>query len=59
MQQNNTNGTPISEGFRVRAREKSLAEQFLVIMNKFGTMDISDYARGIMLYAEVKAELMV
>jgi len=56
MQRSNTNSGPGSEGFRVMAREKSLAEQFLVIMNEFGRNDISQYAKGVTLYAEAKAE---
>ena len=45
-----------SDGIRVMAREKSLAEQFLVIMNDFGRKDIDHYVTGIALYAEAKAE---
>jgi len=45
-----------SDGIRVMAREKSLAEQFLVIMNDFGQRDIGQYAKGVTLYAEAKAE---
>jgi hypothetical protein len=45
-----------SEGIRVLAREKSLAEQFLVIMNDFGRKDIDRFATGIALYAKAKAE---
>lgn len=45
-----------SDGIRVMAREKSLAEQFLVIMNDFGQKDINQYAKGVTLYAEAKAE---
>jgi hypothetical protein len=45
-----------SDGIRVMAREKSLAEQFLVIMNDFGRKDIGQYAKGITLYAEAKSE---
>jgi hypothetical protein len=45
-----------SDGIRVLAREKSLAEQFLVIMNDFGKKDITQYAQGIVLYAQAKAE---
>src|ERR1700730_3410737 len=44
-----------SDGIRVMAREKSLAEQFLVIMNDFGRKDITQYAKGVTLYAEAKA----
>ena len=36
-----------SDGIRVMAREKSLAEQFLVIMNDFGRKDINQYAKGL------------
>jgi hypothetical protein len=56
MQDKNKNCQPMSEGFRVMAREKALAEQFLVIMNDFGRKDITQYVRGITLYAEAKAE---
>jgi hypothetical protein len=45
-----------SDGIRVMAREKSLAEQFLVIMNDFGQKDINQYAKGVTLYADAKAE---
>jgi hypothetical protein len=45
-----------SDGIRVMAREKSLAEQFLVIMNDFGKKDVNQYAQGIVLYAQAKAE---
>jgi hypothetical protein len=45
-----------SDGIRVMAREKSLAEQFLVIMNDFGQKDIGQYAKGVALYAEAKAD---
>jgi hypothetical protein len=45
-----------SEGIGVMAREKSLAEQFLVILNDFGRKDISEYAIGVTRYAEAKAE---
>jgi hypothetical protein len=45
-----------SEGIRVMARERSLAEQFLVIMHDFGQKDIGQYVKGVTLYAEAKAE---
>jgi ABC-type sugar transport system substrate-binding protein len=45
-----------SDGIRVLAREKSLAEQFLVIMNDFGKNDINQYAKGVVLYAQAKAD---
>jgi hypothetical protein len=45
-----------SDGMRVMEREKSLAQSFLVIMNDFGRNDIGQYAKGITLYAEAKAE---
>ncbi|HXZ00790.1 MAG TPA: hypothetical protein VEI03_12375 [Stellaceae bacterium] len=38
------------------AREKSLAEQFLVLLDDFGRKDVERYARGVTLYAEAKAE---
>jgi hypothetical protein len=56
MQKSSKNNVPMSDGIRVMAREKSLAESFLVIMNDFGRKDISLYTRGITLYAEAKAE---
>jgi hypothetical protein len=45
-----------SDGMRVMAREQSLAEGFVVIMNDFGRKDITQYAKGVMLYADAKAE---
>lgn len=45
-----------NEGIRVLAREKSLAEQFLTLLNEFGRKDVGQYAKGIMLYAAAKAE---
>ena len=45
-----------SDSIRVMAREKSLAEQFLVIMHDFGQKDINQYAKGVTLYADAKAE---
>ena len=46
----------VPDGIRVMEREKSLAEQFLVLLNTFGPKDTSQYARGISLYAEAKAD---
>jgi len=43
-------------GIRVMAREKSLAEQFLVLLNEFGRKDVGRYVHGITLYAAAKAE---
>jgi hypothetical protein len=45
-----------SDGIRVMAREKSLAEQFLVLLNNFGPKDMGHYTRGIALYAAAKAD---
>jgi hypothetical protein len=45
-----------SDGIRVMAREKSLAEQFLVIMNDLGKKDMTQYAEGVTLYAQAKAD---
>jgi hypothetical protein len=45
-----------SQGIRVMAREKSLAESFLVILNDYGKKDIGQYATGVTRYAEAKAE---
>jgi len=44
------------EGIRVLGREKSLAEQFLVLLNDFGRKDVAQYAQGITLYAQAKAD---
>ena len=38
------------------AKEKSLAEQFVVILNTVGKEDVQQFARGIQLYSEAKAE---
>jgi hypothetical protein len=57
MQDKNKSSQPMSDGFRVMAREKALAEQFLVIMNDFGQQDLAQYVTGITLYAEAKAEV--
>ncbi|HME26805.1 MAG TPA: hypothetical protein VKI44_36695 [Acetobacteraceae bacterium] len=43
-------------GIHVLEREKSLAEQFLTLLNEFGRKDVGQYARGITLYAAAKAE---
>jgi hypothetical protein len=45
-----------AEGIRVLAREKSLAEQFLVLLNDSGRKDVEQYARGVTLYVAAKAE---
>jgi hypothetical protein len=45
-----------SDGFRVMAREKSLAESFLVLLNDLGKKDVSQYATGITRYAAAKAD---
>lgn len=44
------------EGIRVLAREKSLAEQFLALLDQFGRKDAAQYAKGVVLYAEAKAD---
>src|ERR1700722_14232955 len=44
------------DGIRVLAREKSLGEQFLTLMDMFGRQDVGQYAKGVTLYAEAKAE---
>ena len=54
--ENEISAQETSDGIRVLAREKSLAEQFLVIMNDFGKKDVSEYAQRIVLYAQAKAE---
>ena len=46
----------VSNGIRVMGREKSLAEQLLVDLNNFGPKDTGQYGKGIILYAEAKAE---
>jgi hypothetical protein len=43
-------------GIHVLERERSLAEQFLTLLNEFGRKDVGQYARGITLYAAAKAE---
>jgi len=45
-----------SGGIRVMAREKSLAESFLVLLNDFGKKDVGQYATGITRYAAAKAD---
>jgi hypothetical protein len=42
------------DGIRVLAREKSLAEQFLTLLNEFRPKDVELFARGIVLYAQAK-----
>ena len=44
------------DGIRIMAREKSLAEQFMAILNDYGAKDVGNYAKGISLYAEAKAD---
>ncbi len=44
------------EGIRVLARERSLAEQFIAILNDYGRKDAGQYAEGVTLYAEAKAD---
>jgi hypothetical protein len=45
-----------SDGIRVMAREKSLAESFLVMLNDYGKKDVGQYATGVIRYAEAKAD---
>lgn len=45
-----------SAAFRVLAREQSLAEAYVVLMDSVGKADIHRYADGIRLYAGAKAE---
>jgi hypothetical protein len=45
-----------ADGIRVMQREKSLAEQLLVLLNNFGPKDTGQYAKGIILYAEARAD---
>jgi hypothetical protein len=45
-----------SEAFRVLAREQSLAESYVVLMEAVGKEDVRHYAEGIRLYAGAKAE---
>jgi hypothetical protein len=49
-------GQGSSDGIRVMEREKSLAEQFLVMLNDFGKKDVGQYATGITRYAAAKAD---
>jgi hypothetical protein len=44
------------DGIRVLAREKSLAEQFLTLLNEFRPKDVTQFAKGIALYAQAKAD---
>jgi hypothetical protein len=46
----------LAGAIKIMAKEKSLAEQFVVILNTVGKGDVKQYARGIELYAEAKAE---
>nr|NJM03642.1 hypothetical protein [Desulfobacula sp.] len=41
---------------RILAREQSLAESHAGILKEFGRQNMENYARGIMLYAEAKAD---
>jgi hypothetical protein len=45
-----------SEAIGFFAKEQSLAENYAVILKEFGKEDIKNYAEGIRLYAEGKAE---
>ena len=44
------------EAIGILAKEQSLAENYAVILKEFGKEDIKNYAEGIRLYAEAKAE---
>lgn len=45
-----------SEAIGFLAKEQSLAENYAVILKEFGKENIKNYAEGIRLYAEAKAE---
>jgi hypothetical protein len=45
-----------SDGIRVRESEKSVVEQSLVMLNDYDRKDVNQFAIGITLYAEAKAE---
>ncbi|WP_089725133.1 hypothetical protein [Candidatus Thiosymbion oneisti] len=45
-----------SKAFGVLAREQSLAEGYVTMLNDFGRQDAGSYAEGIRLYASAKAE---
>lgn len=47
---------PAPDGFRTLAREKSLAQQFAELLNELGRRNMEQYKRGIVLYANAKAE---
>ncbi len=49
-------GAAASEAFGVFAKEQSLAESYVVLLNTIGKEDIANYAQGIRLYAVAKAE---
>ena len=46
----------LSEAIHFLAHEKSAAEQYGVILSTVGKSDTAQYVRGIMLYADAKAE---
>jgi hypothetical protein len=46
----------LSDAIRVLTHEKSAAEQYAVILATVGKTDAARYVRGIMLYADAKAE---
>ena len=46
----------LADAIRIMAKEKSLAEQFVVLLNTVGDRNVQQYARGIQLYSEAKAE---
>jgi hypothetical protein len=46
----------LSDAIRFLAHEKSAAEQYAVILSTIGKTDTDQYVRGIMLYANAKAE---
>ncbi|ETX02573.1 MAG: hypothetical protein ETSY2_35285 [Candidatus Entotheonella gemina] len=45
-----------SEAIRVLAREQSQAESYVGLLNTVAKADVPKYARGILLYADAKAE---
>lgn len=45
-----------AEAVKVLEREKSAAEQYAVMLDRFGKADTNRYVQGISRYAEAKAE---
>ncbi|ETW95524.1 MAG: hypothetical protein ETSY1_30235 [Candidatus Entotheonella factor] len=47
---------PFSKAIRVLARERSQAESYVSLIHTVAKAEVSKYARGILLYADAKAE---